>query len=119
MVKISRPTPKDAYLRQRLFKQLDRMRSFAVTWVSAPAGSGKTTLVSSYIEHRKIPCLWYQLDQGDGDLATFFYYLGQAAKKAAPRKRKPLPMLTPEYLQGLHIFALRYFEELCARVKPP
>jgi DNA-binding SARP family transcriptional activator len=119
MVKISRPRPKDIYLRRRLFKQLDRMRRFPVTWVSAPAGSGKTTLISSYIEHRKIPCLWYQLDQGDADLATFFYYLGQAAKKAAPRKRKPLPLLTPEYSLGIPTFTLRYFEELCSRFKAP
>jgi LuxR family transcriptional regulator, maltose regulon positive regulatory protein len=119
MVKISRPTPKDVYLRHRLFERLDHLRRFPVIWISAPAGSGKTTLVSSYIEHRKIPCLWYQLDSADADLATFFYYLREAAKKALPRKRLSLPLFTPEYLQGVLIFGLRFFERLYSCLGTP
>jgi DNA-binding SARP family transcriptional activator len=119
MVKISRPTPKDAFLRHRLFDHLDQMRRFPVIWISAPAGSGKTTLVSSYIENRNIPCLWYQVDKGDTDVATFFYYMREAAKNASPRKRISLPLLTPEYLQGFSTFALRYFEHLYNRLKTP
>jgi LuxR family transcriptional regulator, maltose regulon positive regulatory protein len=119
MVKISRPTPKDVYLRHRLFKRLDHMRHFPVIWVSAPAGSGKTTLVSSYIENRNIPCLWYQLDRADTDLATFFYYLREAVKKAFPRRRLSLPLLSPEYLQGVPTFVLRYFERLYAFLGTP
>jgi two-component SAPR family response regulator len=88
-------------------------------WVASPAGSGKTTLVSSYLQARKIPCLWYQTDSGDSDIATFFYYMGLAAKKAAPRFRKSLPLLTPEYRMGVPVFARRYFEELYKRLKPP
>jgi LuxR family transcriptional regulator, maltose regulon positive regulatory protein len=56
------------------------------------------------------------MDAGDADLATFFYYLGLAAKNAAPRNRKPLPLLTPEYLQGIPVFAKRFFEQLAARL---
>ncbi|OEU64397.1 MAG: hypothetical protein BA867_06015, partial [Desulfobacterales bacterium S5133MH16] len=46
-------------------------------------------------------------------------YLGLAAKKASPRKRKPLPLLTPEFLPGVSVFARRFFENLCSRVSPP
>jgi LuxR family transcriptional regulator, maltose regulon positive regulatory protein len=95
------------------------MRKRPVIWISGLPGSGKTTLVSSYIETRKIPCLWYQIDESDSDPATFFYYMGQAAKKASPRKRKPLPLLTPEYLQDIPTFTQRYFENLCGRLKVP
>jgi LuxR family transcriptional regulator, maltose regulon positive regulatory protein len=84
-----------------------------------PAGSGKTTLVSSYVQARKTPCLWYRMDEGDSDLATFFYYLGLGAKQIAPRFRKPLPLLTPEYLKGTRIFALRFCENLFGRLKKP
>jgi LuxR family maltose regulon positive regulatory protein len=119
MVKISRPKPKDAYLRHRLFKQLDHMRRSPVIWVSAPPGSGKTTLISSYIADGNIPCLWYQIDKGDADVATFFYYVSEAAKRAVPRKRIDLPLLTPEYLLGIPTFTLRYFEQLFSRFKPP
>ncbi len=114
--KISPPIIGEIYLRKRLFRLLDRMGRQAVVWMEGPAGSGKTTLVASYLKARNLPCLWFQTDQGDTDPATFFYYLGLAAKRAAPRKRKPLPLFTPEYLPGMATFAVRYFEALSARL---
>ncbi|MBU1207980.1 MAG: hypothetical protein KKH04_13805 [Proteobacteria bacterium] len=84
-----------------------------------PPRCGKTTLVNSYLDARELPCLWYQVDKGDADPATFFYYLGLAAKRAAPQKRMPLPLLTREYLQGISTFTLRYFENLYGRLKIP
>ena len=119
MIKISRPIQKGVYLRHRLFEKLDDLRHLPVIWLSAPAGAGKTTLVSSFIENRRIPCLWYQIDKGDEDLASFFYYMGQAIMKAAPRNRKPMSLLTPEYSQGIPTFTMRYFEELHRRLKVP
>jgi ATP/maltotriose-dependent transcriptional regulator MalT len=65
----------------------------------------------------KAPCLWYQVDKTDDELSTFFYYMGLAAKKAAPHQRKSLPLLTPEYLSGIPTFTLRYFEKLYSRLK--
>ena len=119
MVKVTRPIKQNSYLRHRLFDQLDQMRESPVIWISAPAGSGKTTLVSSYIESRKLPCLWYLCDKDDKDPATFFYYMGLAGAKAAPGKRKPLPLFTLEYQQGLLAFARNYFEQLYQRLKKP
>ncbi len=119
IAKVTRPIPTGVYVRKRLFDLLDRKRKYPVIWVSGPAGCGKTTMVTSYLETKESPCLWYQADEGDADPATFFYYLGLAAKKATPRKRKPLPLLTPEYLPGLPTFTLRYFENLYHRLKAP
>ena len=119
IAKVTRPIPTGVYPRKRLFDLLDRKRKYPVIWVSGPPGSGKTTLVTSYLETKESPCLWYQADEGDADPATFFYYLGFAVKKATPRKRKPLPLLTPEYLPGLPTFTLRYFENLFHRLKAP
>jgi DNA-binding SARP family transcriptional activator len=101
-----------------LFKQLDNCRRSPVIWIAGPAGSGKTTIVASYLESRELPCLWYQIDEGDNDIATFFYYMGLAAKKAS-RSRRPLPLLTPEYLQDIPTFSKRYFENLCGRLRAP
>jgi DNA-binding SARP family transcriptional activator len=98
---------------------LDDHREKPVTWVSGPAGSGKTTLVSSYLRSNELPCLWYRVDAGDADIATFFYYMGMTAKKAASDGHPPLPLFTPEYLMGIPVFAKRYFEELYSRLKPP
>ena len=119
MSKIIRPILTEIFARNRLFSMLDQGRDHPIIWVSGPAGCGKTTLISSYLEAREIPCLWYEVDEGDADLATFFYFLGQAAKKAAPRKRSPLPLLTPEYLQGIPTFSKRFFEKLCERLPIP
>ena len=110
--KITQPKAQNIIQRQRLFILLDKAAQKPITWVYSPAGSGKTTLISSYLDSRKLRCLWYQCDEGDSDLATFFYYMGLAAMKAAPRYKKPLPLLTPEYLTSIPAFTRRYFEEL-------
>ena len=119
IAKITRPKSARIFVRKRLFRLLDTCRKYPLIWISGPAGSGKTTLVSSYFDANKLPCLWYQVDEGDSDIATFFSYMGMAAKKAAPRKRTPLPLFTPEYLQGISTFTLRYFENLFSRFKAP
>jgi two-component SAPR family response regulator len=62
--------------------------------------------------------LWYQVDEGDSDPASFFYYLGLAAQRANPRKKKPLPFLTPEYLLGIKTFSQRFFESVYSRLLP-
>ena len=85
LAKISRPRLSAVYQRSRLFDQLDMAwRKHSVTLAHGPPGAGKTTLVSSYIEVRNRSCLWYQVDSGDDDVATFFHYFGSAAKEHLP-----------------------------------
>jgi LuxR family transcriptional regulator, maltose regulon positive regulatory protein len=119
IAKLSRPLTRGIFPRKRIFSLLDRASENAVIWISGPPGCGKTCSVASYFETRKLPCLWYQMDEADSDLASFFYYMGLAFKKVAPRKRKPLPLLTPEYNLGISVFALRYFENLYSFLTPP
>ncbi len=115
LAKTTAPTVAGTVPRARLFRRLDQARRRPVTGVWAPPGAGKTTLVASYLAARKTRGLWYQVDEGDADVATFFYYLGLAA----PRRRRPLPLLTPEYRQGVAVFARRFFRELYSRLKLP
>lgn len=106
--------------RPRLHRLLDRARKRPIVWINAPPGFGKTTLVAGYLRMCKLQSLWYQLDEGDSDLATFFHYLGLAAQKGVPRiKTPPLAHLTPEYLKGLSTFTRRFFEELYRRFRSP
>ena len=119
IAKITNPVLKGISPRKRLFRHLQSSKGRPVIWVTGPPGCGKTTLIASYLDSYKIPSLWYKVDEGDADIATFFYYMGLAAKKAAPHKRKPLPPLTPEYLLGIPTFTLRFFEELYSRLKTP
>jgi DNA-binding SARP family transcriptional activator len=110
--KLIRPRPHGVLPRERLYGRLDAARQGRALWVSAPAGSGKTVLLSSYLEARGLPHLWYQLDGRDGDLASFFHYLSLAAPGAE------LPALTPEYLPGLAQFSQRFFETLFQHLPP-
>jgi len=43
--------------------------------VSAPAGFGKTTLVSCWINKQNIPTAWYSLDKSDNDPVVFLSYI--------------------------------------------
>ena len=118
-VKITSPVLTDILQRRRLFRLLDKAMKKPVVWVSSPGGAGKTTLIASYLQDRKLPFIWYQVDESDSDIATFFYHMGLAAKKAMPRKKTNLPPLTPEYLTDVETFARRYFDRLYSMLKPP
>src|SRR5512142_1291229 len=119
IAKVTCPASTGYFPRHRLYRLLDKFRKVPILWITGPPGCGKTALVSSYIETRRLPCLWYKVDEADADLATFFYYLGLAAAKAAPRKKRRLPLLTPERMPGLSVFAQRYFEDLSSMLPVP
>lgn len=117
--KVSMPSLRGVLPRQRLFDALDNGRAGAAIWVTGPAGAGKTTLIASYLEQQRLPHVWCRVDEGDADVAAFFYYLGVACQNAVSRKRKSLPLLTAEYMPGLQTFARRYFRDLYERLEGP
>ncbi|MBK8904470.1 MAG: NACHT domain-containing protein [Anaerolineaceae bacterium] len=51
--------------------------------ISAPAGSGKTTLVSEWVASCEWPTAWLSLDEGDNDPARFLTYLIAALQTLA------------------------------------
>lgn len=61
--------------RQRLIEYLDEGLRGKVTLVSAPAGFGKTTLLSEWVQHLGRPVAWLSLDKNDNDLIRFLTYL--------------------------------------------
>jgi LuxR family maltose regulon positive regulatory protein len=114
--KLTRPRLATVYPRSRLFELLDGAVESSAAWVEAAPGAGKTTLAVSWLDTRDRACVWYQVDAGDADVATFFHFLGLAIGGSRPRHKQPLPHLTPEYLASLDVFARRYFEEVFRRV---
>ena len=112
IAKISCPAAPDIVPRERLFQQLDTAMKRPVVWLSGPAGSGKTTLVSSYLESRALPSIWYQVDEGDSDVASLFYYLGLAAQGSRSAGSPPLPIFAHEHLARIAAFSRLFFERL-------
>ncbi len=64
-------------LRPSLIERLNEGLSLGckLTLISAPAGFGKTTLVSEWIDSNGRPAAWLSLDEGDGDPVRFVTYL--------------------------------------------
>lgn len=56
-----------------------------LTLISAPAGFGKTTLVSEWIAGCGHPVTWLSLDQGDNDPTHFLAYVVAALQTIAPK----------------------------------
>ena len=61
--------------RSELFEKLKSGLSRKLILVSAPAGYGKTTLLSDWINQNKITAAWLSLDTGDNDPAVFLSYV--------------------------------------------
>jgi LuxR family maltose regulon positive regulatory protein len=59
--------------RPRLLEQLQSPPGLVL--VIAPAGYGKTTLLSAWLNTSPLPSAWLSLDSQDGDLAVFVSYL--------------------------------------------
>ncbi len=121
LAKFSRPRLYNVQKRERLFKLLDEHRSHPILWIAGPPGSGKSTLVASYVEARRLPGLWFQADPGDADPATFFHYLRVAASDIAGRKAREaasLPTLSAEYAGDLPAFTRRFLREFFALFPP-
>ena len=116
--KLSPPRLPEIYPRHRLYVDLDNAFKRPVVWVHGPGGSGKSTLVADYLKRCKYASIWYQIDSGDSDIATFFYYLGLAVQKTVP-DTNTLPLFTQEYHADITVFARRYFESLFSRLGPP
>ncbi len=68
------PRPK-VVLRPRLIERLNEDQHRKLTLISAPAGFGKTTLVSEWVAGCERLAAWLSLDEGDNDPARFLTYL--------------------------------------------
>jgi LuxR family maltose regulon positive regulatory protein len=69
--------------RPRLLERLNEGLHRKLTLISAPAGFGKTTLVSQWVLGGPRPTAWLSLDEGENDPARFLTYLVAALQTIA------------------------------------
>ncbi len=69
--------------RPHLFEKLNQglQQGCKLTLVSAPAGFGKTTLVSGWVQQIEQPAAWLSLDASDNDLVRFLTYIVAALNR--------------------------------------
>jgi DNA-binding SARP family transcriptional activator len=116
LAKLTRPRLFNISPRERLFRLLDELREHPALWITGAPGEGKSALVASYLDARRLNAIWYNVDAGDRDPATFFYYLGLAAAQSGGPNAPTLPLFTDEYRRDLGGFARRWFREFFARL---
>src|SRR5437660_5724344 len=70
--------------RSRLIERLNEGLHRKLTLIAAPAGFGKTTLVSAWVAGCDRQVAWLSLDEGDSDPILFLMYLIAALQTIAP-----------------------------------
>jgi LuxR family maltose regulon positive regulatory protein len=70
--------------RPRLHERLEAGLHVPLTLVVAPAGWGKSTLISEWLRQSDLAAGWVSLDRFDDDAHRFWQYLLLAADRAAP-----------------------------------
>ncbi len=107
------PVAKDHLHRQHLLDRLNRNLHRPLTLVSAPAGYGKSTLVSCWLEACDIPSAWVSLDENDNDLRMFLAYFLTAVQSIFPDSaRKTQALLNSTDLPLLSVMARSLINEL-------
>ena len=99
--------------RSQLLERLDQRRQRPLTLVTAPAGYGKSTLVSCWLEACDIPTAWLSLDKTDNDLHLFLSYLLAAVQTVSPAAGKEIQsILNTSQLPPLPILSASLINEL-------
>lgn len=107
------PVGPDFVSRPRLLERLEKYRQRPVSLVSAPAGYGKSTLVSSWLEACDCPGGWVSLDKNDNDLHLFLSYCLTAIQQMfSDAGRKTLAMLNAPTLPPVSALAGSFINEL-------
>jgi LuxR family maltose regulon positive regulatory protein len=112
--KLHRPQNQEDHLhRQRLYDLFDQPRRTSLTLVSAPAGYGKTTLASCWLETNDNLSAWVSLDENDNDLHRFLSYFLAAIQTMFPDAgRKTMAMVNTSMLPPVSALAGNLINEL-------
>ena len=78
--KLKMPQPRKNYIiREELFSKLDNISEYKVILVKGGAGTGKTTLITSFVKEKNISDIkWISLDESCNNVFLFWNYLIEA-----------------------------------------
>jgi LuxR family maltose regulon positive regulatory protein len=122
--KFSFPRPQASLLlRKHLLARLDRYINYKLTLLSAPAGFGKTTLVSQWLLVRNqythaSTVSWVALDAGDNDPIRFWYSLLTACQKVQAGAKQSALTLFQTPSPPLERVLLHFLNNLSALTHP-
>jgi LuxR family maltose regulon positive regulatory protein len=72
-------------MRDGMLERLDKILTYQLTLIAAPAGYGKTTLLSIWTLEHDLPAAWLSLDIEDNDPALFLQYLIATLQAIVPQ----------------------------------
>jgi len=107
------PIPEGHVHRPRLLERLEQNRQRPLTLVSAPAGYGKSTLVSCWLQMCASPHAWLSLDKNDNDLHLFLSYFLAAIQTMFPHAvSETMTLVNSPTLPSLSVLAGSLVNEL-------
>jgi LuxR family maltose regulon positive regulatory protein len=115
-----RPTP-NLVPRPRLTQRLDEglRQGHRLILVAAPAGYGKTTLVTDWLGRIDIPSTWLSLDEADNDPVRFFTYIVTALQQTLdPEVGQSLLDILPMTPQSAEAFVCPLINDPAAVNRP-
>jgi len=112
--KLHRPLiPEEHVHRPRLLEQLEEGRQRKLTLISAPAGYGKSILLSCWLENSDCPNAWFSVDETDNNLRQFLIYFLTAIRTMFPDAvEKTLALANSVNLPPLKVLAANLLNEL-------
>jgi LuxR family maltose regulon positive regulatory protein len=107
------PIPENHVHRPQLLKQLENGRQNQLTLVSAPAGYGKSILLSCWLENSDCPNAWFSVDESDNNLRQFLIYFLTAIRTMFPDAvEKTLALANSANLPPMKVLAANLLNEL-------
>ncbi|WP_281267903.1 LuxR C-terminal-related transcriptional regulator [Xanthomarina spongicola] len=89
--------PSDLIRRPHLLKKLERKSAVALILISAPAGYGKSILISQWIKETESAHAWLSIDETMNDTSIFLTYISEAISKFSSIEKQSLKNLDKDY----------------------
>jgi LuxR family maltose regulon positive regulatory protein len=84
---------------------VEQARSYALTLITAPAGSGKSSLLADWAANlarkERNPVAWFSVEPEDNDPVRFWRYFTAALRTAVPTTKFPSPISIPQISPGV------------------